>query len=133
MIFPYVRYGHEIRPVIPISIKILGSEIEYEHNVLVDSGADICVFSYEVAEDLGITPSMGVSCEPIRLGGRESECFIYPISFRVGGWSHSAEVRFFSKKSDRKMPYGIVGQSGFFQYFKIKFDRAKEFIEIAKK
>ena len=132
MIFPYVQYGHETRPVIPISIKIPDTDLEFEYNVLVDSGADMCAFSYEVAEGMGIESSMGEPCEPIRLGGHEFECFVYPVNFRVGGWSHSAHVRFFSNKGDRKMSYGIVGQSGFFQYFKIKFDRARECLEISK-
>ena len=46
MKFPYVKYNGIVRPVIPIKLKNQNQEIGYD--VLVDSGADICLFDAEI-------------------------------------------------------------------------------------
>ena len=53
MKFPYKSYGHGIlRPVIPIMVSFKDRSVKYE--VLVDSGADSCIFSAGITEILGI-------------------------------------------------------------------------------
>ena len=51
MKFSYKKYGQVLRPVIPIQLKSGSEVIGYE--VLVDSGADLCIFSAEIGELLG--------------------------------------------------------------------------------
>jgi len=58
MKFKYKRYGSNvIRPVIEIKLKYASSSLRYE--VLVDSGADICLFNSEAGEALGIDVKKG--------------------------------------------------------------------------
>ncbi len=53
MKFGYKKYGPGIfRPVIPIEVIYNGTAVPYE--VLVDSGADICIFDAQIAEILGL-------------------------------------------------------------------------------
>lgn len=46
MQFPYKKFGEYLRPVIPIKIKYNNASVGYE--VLVDSGADLCIFDAEI-------------------------------------------------------------------------------------
>ena len=53
MKFRYARYnGKTLRPVIPIKVKNGIKEIGYQ--VLVDSGADLCLFDAQIGEFLGV-------------------------------------------------------------------------------
>ncbi|MBI5400829.1 MAG: hypothetical protein HZB12_01805 [Candidatus Yonathbacteria bacterium] len=52
MKFRYAKYGQTLRPVIPVKLRNGDNEIGYE--VLVDSGADMCLFDAEIGEAIGI-------------------------------------------------------------------------------
>ncbi len=133
MKFFYKNYYGTLRPVVSILVSNPDSEVEVDCQVLVDSGAEVCILPYEIGKRLGLSPSEErKETEYLGIGGKEVECMVHTVHFRIGGWSHSAAVRFLSRKDDRKVPYGIVGQRGFFQFFKVSFDRHKEEIEIRK-
>ena len=132
MKFLYTRYGPVLRPVVSVTICDPDSGKEFDCQALVDSGAEISVFGYEVAEALGIDINQKTEREHFGIGGLQVECVTHTIQFQLAGWSHSAKARFMLKKDDRKLPYGILGQTGFFQYFKISFDRHREEFEIQK-
>jgi hypothetical protein len=132
MRFPYKRYGPVLRPVVSVTICDPDTSKEFICQALVDSGAEISVFGYEVAEALGIDTTQKKDREYFGIGGLQVECVTHAVHFQLGGWSHKANARFMLKKDDRKLPYGILGQNGFFQYFKITFDRFKEEFEIQK-
>ena len=70
MKFRYARYGHILRPVIPIKI-ISGAEI-IDYQVLVDSGADLCLFSEEVGQAVNIDVRTGKKFEVFGVGGKFS-------------------------------------------------------------
>lgn len=128
MKFGYKKYGQVLRPVIPISLEYKDKRIRYE--VLVDSGADICLFHAEVAEALGIDLK---KCKPnivTGVGGKSSQYFLSNLDMEVGGWKYKIEAGFLPDIGGRSAPYGIVGQKGFFEFFKIVFDRTGEDIEI---
>lgn len=58
MKFRYKTYGSGIlRPVITIELIHKGTEVPYE--VLVDSGADVCIFDAQIAAILGIDITEG--------------------------------------------------------------------------
>lgn len=59
MKFKYKKYGQILRPVIEIRIKNLDASVRYE--VLVDSGADICLFSAQIGEAIGIDIEKGIN------------------------------------------------------------------------
>lgn len=48
----------------------------------------------------------------------------------IGGWSYEIEAGFMPNVAGRIMPYGIVGQRGFFNIFIVKFDLLKEEVEL---
>ena len=67
MKFKYKRYGPTIlRPVIEIKLKSDFRFLRYE--VLVDSGADFCIFNSEVGEALGIDIKKGKMKEVFGVG-----------------------------------------------------------------
>ena len=112
----------------PIKLRSNGSEIEYE--VLVDSGADMCIFHAEVGEALGIELTKGKPFEVFGVGGKASLYYLHPVAIEVGGWEYNIQAGFMADVAGRIMPYGIVGQRGFFDLFKIKFDLLKGDIEL---
>ena len=48
----------------------------------------------------------------------------------VGGWSYKIEAGFMSRVAGNVMPFGLVGQNGFFDNFIVKFDLLKEEVEL---
>ena len=131
MKFKYKSYGGIFRPVISIRLKHANLSIQYE--VLVDSGADLALFHPEVAEYLGIDFKKGKMNEVFGVGGKASVYYLHPITIEVGGWSYEIEAGFMPAVSGNVMPYGLVGQKGFFEYFVVKFDLSKAEIELRRK
>ena len=119
--------GSILKPIIPISIKIKNNTIRYA--ALVDSGADFCIFDGEVGEYLGFDVRTG---QKETFGGIQpsspSEAFLHDISINIGGWDYTTTVGFSYDISQHG--YGILGQKGFFDIFVVKFDLAKEEIEL---
>ena len=128
MKFKYKRYGSTLRPVIEISLKNGEQSVRYE--VLVDSGADICLFDADIGETIGIDIEKGKSMEVFGVGGKASIYYLHPITIEVGGWPYKIEAGFMSNVAGRVMSYGLVGQKGFFDNFVVKFDLLKEEVEL---
>ena len=128
MNFKYKRYGRVLRPVIEISIRNNERSVRYE--VLVDSGADICLFDSDIGEAIGINIEKGKPQEVFGVGGKASIYYLHPITIEVGGWPYKIEAGFMSNVAGRVMSYGLVGQRGFFDNFIVKFDLLKEEVEL---
>lgn len=128
MKFRYKRYGNVYRPVIEVRIKNKDQSVRYE--VLVDSGADICLFDEEVGTAIGIDVRKGTPKEVIGVGGKTSTYYVHKIGIEVGGWPYEIEAGFMPKVAPYTVPYGLVGQKGFFDIFVVKFDLLKEEIEL---
>lgn len=95
--------------------------------MLVDSGADTCVFDIEVADILEIDLSkcrtediFGITCD-------HQKSYIERIPLTFQGKRLYIEARFMPMG---KSWYGVVGQKGFFGRFIINFDYLKKEIEI---
>ena len=130
MKFQYKKYGKGVlRPVIPIEISYKDRSVPYE--VLVDSGADFCIFDAEIGELLGIVVENG---EPQRVSGITGVVetyYVHPVTIKVGGWTYSIKAGFLPNIA--RLGYGIVGQRGFFDLFVVKFDFGKEEIELKRR
>lgn len=127
MTFRYKRYGPDIvRPVIPIDILHGGSAITYE--VLVDSGADECIFDAQIGELLGIDVPTGRRRTVSGITGTEEVCYVHPVTIRVGKHLLELEAGFLPRMG--RFGYGVVGQKGFFHFFIVKFDLRREEIEL---
>lgn len=132
MKFSYKRYGpHTLRPVIPV--KICKGKQAQSYEVLVDSGADLCLFHAEIGEILGIEIEKGKPKEVFGIGGKASVYYLHTVTIEVGGWKYDIEAGFMPEVSGRRLPYGVVGQKGFFDIFVVKFDLIKESVELAER
>lgn len=128
MKFRYAKYGRILRPVIPIKLKSNSGEISYE--VLVDSGADLCIFDAEIGKAIGINVEDGKKYEVFGIGGKASFYYLCKVKIEVGGWEYDIEAGFMPEVAGRILPYGVVGQVGFFENFVVKFDLLKEEVEL---
>ncbi len=125
MRFPYKRYSATLaRPIIPIRIAAADRWIDYE--VLVDSGADICVFDAELAEDLGLDVTAGEPATITGATGSPQHVFIHPVELSIAHRTFGARVAFMATPE----PYGLAGQRGFFSQFRITFDQPDGQLEL---
>jgi len=133
MKFRYKKYGPNIlRPVIPVEIinKTNGKSVKYE--VLVDSGADSCIFDAEISDILGFESNKCRMGKVSGITGVAETIFSCPIILKVGGAvAYETTANFLVGIA--KNGYGVVGQQGFFDKFVVKFDLQSEDIEIKEK
>jgi len=128
MKFNYKNDRGTLRPIIPIVLCNKDSKLGY--HVLVDSGADMCLFDIKIATELGLDVKSGKIKEVVGVGGKSSIFYLHKITIEVGGWPFEIEAGFMENVGLRTMPYGLVGQKGFFEKFIVKFDLLKEEIEL---
>ena len=126
MKYKYKNYGPEtLRPVIRIEISHNQRTVPYE--VLIDSGADICIFDEDVAIILGINMVKGIRREVIGVTGIPQYYYLHAVSLNVGNVKYQTEVGFMKLSNQ---VFGIVGQKGFFDRFIVKFDLNKKEVEL---
>jgi len=96
--------------------------------VLIDSGADINVFSYQIGELLGLDLLSGQKAEALGVTGEPTDLYIHPLTLILGGEHYPIKAAFTKALDDK--PHGLVGQDGFFSLFKVAFDLPSEEIEL---
>ena len=116
------------RPVIPITLRHKDKEIGYQ--VLVDSGADMCLFDEEIGAALGIPIRKGEMKTVMGVGGKSSVYYLNPVEVGVGGKFQKIEAGFMPNVAGNVMPYGLVGQVGFFDRFIVSFDLLKGEVQL---
>ena len=128
--FKYKDIGNgRYRPIIPIEI---GATDTLYYEVLVDSGADYCIFNDEVAEAIGIEDiTTGVKFKFGGVTGKSEVGYSHTETIAVKDCSYQTKVGF--SASIRDDGIGIVGQKGFFDRFAIKFDHSKKDVILRKK
>ncbi len=131
MKFTYKKFtlagGIEIlKPIIPIGLLFNKKFIRYE--ALIDSGADFNIFNAEIGELLDIDICSGKRIKFAGIAGKPFEVYLHNLTLEIGGWRHRIEAGFSYEIS----PYGfgILGQKGFFNLFRVKFIFSKGIIEI---
>ncbi len=130
MKFKYKRYGNILRPVIPIKIQSGGHSVSYE--VLVDSGADICIFDGGIGDILGLNVEGGERQSVGGIAGQSASYYLHDVEIEVGGWPYNIKAGFLRNVAGG-FNYGVVGQRGFFEHFVVKFDFQKAEIELKRK
>ncbi len=130
--FPLKRYSPLfgsviLKPIIPVRIAHREESIDYA--VLIDSGADFCIFDGEIGEHLGLDVKSG---RQERFGGIEDSqgaiAYLHEIILEIGGHEFSIIAGF--SYDIAKHGFGILGQKGFFDKFVVKFDLPKEEIDL---
>lgn len=117
------------RPVISIAVKFHDKKIDYL--ALIDSGADFCIFHSEIGEYLGIDIKSGKKLEFFGVTGDKKVAYFHHITICVGGHDKDCYCGFAPDFTAQRMPYGILGQKGFFDIFKIMMDYKKNRIELS--
>jgi hypothetical protein len=117
------------RPVIPI--RLVSGENKVGYLALIDSGADVCIFHAEIGEVIGIAVESGKLLRFNGIGGEELTAYFHDIKIEIGGYEFDCYAGFSRDLSN--MPYGILGQIGFFSLFHTLFDYDKERIELKTK
>lgn len=102
------------------TIKVGSGKNTRRYKVLVDSGADINVFSASLAESLGLVLESGKLVEVRGATGTTANFYVHPISIEVAGQKFDTTAAF------ADLPHlelaGLAGQQGFFDHFMVKFD-----------
>ncbi|MBI4118914.1 MAG: hypothetical protein HY452_01475 [Parcubacteria group bacterium] len=118
-----------LKPIIPVRVIVDKKELNYA--ALIDSGADFCIFDADIGEYLGLDIKSG---EYIEFGGIQdksgAKAFLHDVILNIGGFDYKAKIGF--SYDIARHGFGILGQKGFFDAFVIKFDLAKEEVELKK-
>lgn len=125
MTYSYLRINSKIsRPIIQIIVK---SKTKFAiYPVLIDSGADYCIFHTQLAEDLGIK-LQNKTASFKGVGKNKVVGFWGEVDLKIGEVSYQTKI-IFAEISD--FGHGILGQQGFFNHFDVKLSHHKQIIEI---
>lgn len=128
-IFEYKRIGNFWRPIIPITLKHNKKGLNYV--ALLDSGADFNIFHSELAEvlEIDLTKLPKISFSGINKGVH-GIMQMAVIEIGINDYTFNTPVHFSSEISPDG--YGIVGQQGFFDKFKVLFNFEAKKIELKK-
>ncbi len=100
-------------------IRVGHGEHSRRYIVLVDSGADINVFSAELAVILGIDLERGEALTVRGATGQSETFYVHPVTVSLG------DVTFKTTAAFADVPHlelaGLAGQRGFFDRFEISF------------
>lgn len=114
-------HKNSLRPVIPI--KLIYKDKSASYLVLLDSGADFCIFHTEIGEAIGINIKSGKKLEYFGIEGNKQSAYFHDINIELqGGIKFNAYVGF-SYDFNKNMPYGVLGQKGFWFYSSDETDR----------
>ena len=131
MQFPYKKFkladGTDLlKPIIPIGLLFNDKLIRYE--ALIDSGADFNLFNAEIGELLDMDIRSGKKVEFSGVAGKPFEVYLHEVTIEIGGWQHKIPAGFSYEISS--YGFGVLGQKGFFNLFRIQFLFSKGIIEI---
>ena len=130
MKFEYTQINSQIaRPLIIVKISFKHKFLLTE--ALIDSGSDYCVFPIEAAKALNIPIE---KAKKTRLTGfleGKANLFLYPIKLSIENYSIEV-IAGFAQEMGRYAPC-TLGQKGFFDNFKVCFDKKRQLIEIGPK
>lgn len=126
-VFEYKKIGGYWRPIIPITLKY--NNIELQYVALLDSGADFNIFHSEIASvlDIDLTKLTRSSFSGINIG---STGLAYMAIIEIGIEDYLFSTPIYFSHTISPDGYGIVGQLGFFDKFKVMLDYKHKNIEL---
>ena len=125
--FPYVRFqvvdpftkrwSSTYRPVVPITLQ--SKKTHLRSQALIDSGADECIFSGEIASALGFRLQKGKLRLFGGIGG-SAVGYLHWTMIQVGNCRIRCPI-YYSDEWNH-LEFGLLGQAGFLSHFKITLD-----------
>lgn len=112
IIIPYQNWDGIDLPMMPVLLEKVGTLY-----AIVDSGANISLFQYEVAELLGLSVTKGKKIPLSGIGGK-IHGFLHIIPVKVAGRAMNLKVCF---SKELRVPLNILGRDNFFKYFRVTF------------
>lgn len=116
------------RPI--LQIEIFGKKGSQKFNALVDSGADCSLFNIQVAELLGLDLSKAKKESFLGISGPQaiSAYTLNNVEIKVNGLDKKVKipVGFINSESVSL----LLGQEGFFDQFRIKFEKYHDIFEV---
>ena len=89
---PFPNKKSTFRPVIQIDFESNNGTFGYF--VLIDSGADYCIFHAKIGELLGLDIKSGKPLTFYGTSGEAQKAYFHKVRFRIGGIDHECEVGF---------------------------------------
>lgn len=118
-----------IRPIIPIELAAKNKE-RVRTEALIDSGADMSLFNWEIAEILGFKEKDALDKKPFQgVLGKPKDFYVFEVIMILGGSSKFMTKCGFTKHLPDGV-HGFLGQESFFSQYKIEFVYKKELIKI---
>jgi len=115
-----------LRPIVRVAIA--GPKQQWIGEALLDTGADRSLFDIEVARDVGLDLS---NASRQRFGGiGKDQVQVYTIDVGLGIIGMKEKVKIPIGFMENANIRALLGQEGFFDAFKITFDRRRDSIEI---
>ncbi len=121
------KIAYVYRPIIPVTLS--NGDVSLRYEVLIDSGADENVFDGELAPMLGFEEK-DIIGEKDFYGIGMGKVHAYKFDISIGFGGHSRLTTCYFAEDLGRNQYGIVGQKGFFDLFRIRFVYSKKDIEI---
>jgi hypothetical protein len=117
------------RPVIPVTlINKDDTNKKINYLSLIDSGSDVCLFFADIGEAIGLNVNSGKELQIRGVNNQPITAYFQDIILNIGGYEFICYAGF-----SRQLPhlnYGVLGQTGFFDRCKIKFDYQSQNIEL---
>jgi hypothetical protein len=134
MKFPYIKVPTTdprkpwlSRSIIPVIISTQEKNVRVD--ALIDSGADCCLFNYELGKRLGLEVEKGQVRQLSGIEGIQTITWFHKIILQIVGSNDKVLIEAGFTKSPGV--FAILGQEGFFDAFRIKFERDRGIIEIS--
>lgn len=133
MKFPYIKFP-PFSPTLKwisrplISIIIIGPTGSWEGHGLIDSGADRCLFNVEIAKQIGIDLLESSTEDFSGIEGGKISAKISKVRLKIMGIDQEIELN--AGFVDSLGVSVILGQDGFFDAFRIKFEKDHGIVEI---
>lgn len=118
--FKYVKADRYKRPIIPVVLKYKNKEIKYL--ALIDSGADLNIFHADLATLLGVDVS---KLKEVEFGGIKQDpqpCKGWLAVLQIGVDDEIFDSAVIFSNDISNNGYGILGQNGFFDHYRIVLD-----------
>lgn len=117
--------SYEKMPLLEVRLSYGDNHVDLD--CLVDSGAIDSMFHTDIADELGINLTECETKEYFGIDGNIMTGQIAPVQLQVNGLADPVEIEVAFVKGN-EIP--LLGQSGFFDNYEIRFRRSKERFEI---